>query len=119
MGRTELCILTQDERRRIIGGALALLSDTGVEVSGKGTREVGPGGDFLTSDHTVEHLRSGEHYYGGSFRREGETGGNMVKRAHERVEEILATHEPGVPEGRREALGREAERISARLRKTG
>ena len=39
MGRTGFCILTDGERGRIIEEALAILADTGVEVSGKGIRE--------------------------------------------------------------------------------
>ncbi len=52
---------------------------------------VGPGGSFLSSEHTLEWLRSGEHYYGGSFNRTLLQGDDktMLSKAHERVREIL------------------------------
>ena len=79
-------------------------------------REVGAGGDFMSSEHTLAHLRSGEHYYGGLFVREGQPKQTMRARAHERVLEILRTHQPDVPEGRQEALRRRSEQLIAKLR---
>lgn len=54
--------------------------------------KVGPGGSFLKEPHTLRYLRSGEHYYGGSFNRSGSAGDEdtMLARAHRRVEDILA-----------------------------
>ena len=54
--------------------------------------EVGIGGSYFETDHTLRWLRSGEHYYGGSFDRSGRPGDEytMLARAHERVEEILS-----------------------------
>ena len=54
--------------------------------------QAGPGGSFLGQDHTVRWLRSGEHYYSGSFNRSGEPGeeNTMLARAHRRVQEILS-----------------------------
>lgn len=68
-------ILVDDER---------LAYDTAVEV--------GIGGSYLETRHTLRWLRSGEHYYGGSFDRSGRPGEEytMLARAHERVDEILA-----------------------------
>ncbi len=54
--------------------------------------QAGIGGSHLESRHTLRWLRSGEHYYGGSYNRTGRPGQQttMLARAHERVEEILA-----------------------------
>jgi trimethylamine--corrinoid protein Co-methyltransferase len=54
--------------------------------------QVGIGGSYFEADHTLRWLRSGEHYYGGSFDRSGRPGEEytMLARAHARVEEILA-----------------------------
>ena len=54
--------------------------------------DVGIGGSYLDTRHTLRWLRSGEHYYGGSYNRTGRPGEEytMLARAHERVEEILA-----------------------------
>ncbi len=54
--------------------------------------QVGIGGSYFETKHTLRWLRSGEHYYGGSFDRSGRPGEEytMLARAHERVEEILA-----------------------------
>lgn len=54
--------------------------------------EVGPGGSFIGTDHTFRWLRSGEHYYGGSFNRSGQSGEahTMLARAHQRVQSILS-----------------------------
>jgi len=73
-------------------------------------RDIGAGGDFLACDHTLAHLRSGEHYYGGLFHREGEPPQTMLERAHDRVRELLDTRAPAVPEQRQQALRRQASR---------
>jgi len=54
--------------------------------------QVGPGGSYLAADHTLRWLRSGEHYYGGSFNRLAAPGeeNSMLARAHRRVVDILA-----------------------------
>lgn len=54
--------------------------------------EVGIGGSYFETGHTLRWLRSGEHYYGGSFDRSGRPGEEytMLARTHERVKEILA-----------------------------
>jgi trimethylamine:corrinoid methyltransferase-like protein len=53
--------------------------------------EVGIGGSYFETEHTLHWLRSGEHYHGGSFDRSGRPGKDhtMLARAHARVEEIL------------------------------
>lgn len=54
--------------------------------------QVGVGGSYLSEDHTMRWLRSGEHYYGGSYNRSGQPGeeNTMLARAHQRVQEVLS-----------------------------
>jgi trimethylamine--corrinoid protein Co-methyltransferase len=54
--------------------------------------EVGIGGSYFETEHTLRWLRSGEHYYGGSFDRSGRPGEEytMLARARARTEEILS-----------------------------
>jgi trimethylamine--corrinoid protein Co-methyltransferase len=60
--------------------------------------EVGPGGEFLTHDHTFQHMREGSQVT--LFdRRSREAWGNLetpdvVERARGRARQILAAHEP-------------------------
>jgi trimethylamine--corrinoid protein Co-methyltransferase len=58
-------------------------------------QRVAHGGSFLDDDHTYQWLRSGEHYYGGSFARSGVPSQeeSMLTKAHERVNDILAQPE--------------------------
>jgi trimethylamine---corrinoid protein Co-methyltransferase len=53
---------------------------------------IGPAGSYLADEHTMKWLRTGEHYYGGSFNHTGRPGeeNTMLSRAHQRVEKILA-----------------------------
>jgi len=50
------------------------------------------GSSYLEEDHTLHWLRSGEHYYGGSYNRSGRPGEEhtMLARAHQRVVDILS-----------------------------
>lgn len=59
---------------------------------------VGPGGDFLSDEHTLSWMRSDEYYLSPIANYEGETGRAMLDRAHDRVQVILAGHRPSVPE---------------------
>lgn len=79
--------------------------------------EVGAGGDFMSHAHTLAQLRSGEHYYGGSFGRGGPVHFSkpMLERAHERVGEILTTHVPAISDKTRDELARVARRHGAAL----
>jgi len=62
-------------------------------------RQVGPGGDFLSQDHTVRHFRK-ELFFPKLFRRQTiddwlNAGSKMIHQvAHERVQEILAKAGP-------------------------
>ena len=56
--------------------------------------EVGPGGNFLTQDHTVQHLRSGEIFVPSSAcRNESLTA---IEKATDRAKSILAGHYPDI-----------------------
>lgn len=62
----------------------------------------GPGGHFLEDPLTLKMLRSPEFFSGSLFDRLGEHGTgrpeeSLLARAHARVEEILAAHEPALP----------------------
>jgi len=61
---------------------------------------IGPGGNYLMADHTRRSLRSGENLYLKLFDRTGVNAPapDLLARAHEEVEAILATHEPDVSE---------------------
>lgn len=69
---------------------------------------VGPGGDFLTEESTLQLLRSEEHFFPPCYERcvGGEDRKTMAERAYERAEEIMASHEPAVPEERLEEVRR-------------
>jgi trimethylamine--corrinoid protein Co-methyltransferase len=55
-------------------------------------KQVGIGGSFMETPHTLKWLRSGEHYYGGSYNRSGRPGdeNTMLARAHQRCQDMLA-----------------------------
>lgn len=59
---------------------------------------VGPGGDFLLDPHTLRCMRSDEYYLSPLANRQGSSGPTMLERAHQRVEELLASHTPSVSE---------------------
>ena len=67
---------------------------------------VGPGGNFLMDEHTLRWMRSGEHYYSDLVNRDGDRGGDMVERAHEKVLRILQEHRTEVPDERVEEIQR-------------
>lgn len=55
-------------------------------------KEIGYGGEYLSTRHTVNHCRSGEHYVSDLLNMQTEATSSMLERAHERVTEILASH---------------------------
>lgn len=63
-------------------------------------KRVGPGGNFLVDELTLNLLKSGEHYYGRGFNLSDSHSreDNMYAKAHQRVQEILSSHCPQVPE---------------------
>jgi trimethylamine--corrinoid protein Co-methyltransferase len=71
--------------------------------------EIGPDGDFLSTEHTRNHYR--EHWYPDLFDRDVyanwlEAGGkSLAERAAERIERIRAEHVPDpLPDGIRQEL---------------
>jgi trimethylamine--corrinoid protein Co-methyltransferase len=62
--------------------------------------EVGPGGHFLTSAHTIHHMRSELYYPSAVVDRQGwemwqqDGGRDAVERASEIARDILANHQP-------------------------
>jgi trimethylamine--corrinoid protein Co-methyltransferase len=71
-------------------------------------RRVGPGGNFLDDELTLRLLKSGEHFYGGGFNLSGghRPEDSMHARSHQRVQEILSSHRPRVPDNVVEEIGR-------------
>ena len=53
---------------------------------------LGPGRSYLGEEHTLRWLRSGEHYYGGTFNRKGglDDSKTMLARARARATELIA-----------------------------
>ncbi len=64
-------------------------------------KRVGPGGNFLTDDLTLELLRSDEFFSHDLLDYSGEHSGapSLLERAHARIEEMVAEFESPVPEG--------------------
>ena len=75
---------------------------------------VGPGGNFLTVDHTRRFLRTGENLYLKLFDRTGINNEvpRLLARAHEEAEAVLASYEPDVPQEMRQQI---AEYVEERL----
>lgn len=68
----------------------------------------GPGGNFLMDDLTLKYMRSGEHYEGSLIPvfAPGKDDEPALDRVHARVEDIIASHKPAVPEDRLAELRR-------------
>lgn len=65
--------------------------------------KVGPGGNFLVDDSTLNLLRTPEHFLSSNF--VADTPGRkhkktLVENLHERVEELIESHKPSVPQER-------------------
>ena len=102
----ELCQFLQR-----FGKGVAVNDDTlGLDV----IREVGIDGNFLMHEHTVRHCRSGEIWYPRILDRSsvGAERRDLLERAHEEVERILAEHTPEVDASVKEELMKYAERAS-------
>jgi len=68
---------------------------------------VGPGGQYLAEDHTVRHLRDGEHWMPKVLARSTRTSGspNAVELAAARARKIVETHEAApLPDGAAERI---------------
>jgi len=68
----------------------------------------GPRGDFLMDPLTLKYLRSDEHFFAPCFElcAGTEDKATMAERAHERAEDLIASHQPAVPEDRLEEVHR-------------
>jgi len=72
-------------------------------------KEVGPGGHFISSDHTRKYMRS-EHYYPSLSDRldreewEAQGGKDTCRRATERVSQLLSEHQFGLPSSIRKRI---------------
>jgi trimethylamine--corrinoid protein Co-methyltransferase len=78
---------------------------------------VGPGGSFLMDHHTLAWMRSGEYYASPVVNHEGPEGPSMVERAHEHVQEILASHQSSVSDSVAAELAALLEEHKAHLRR--
>jgi trimethylamine--corrinoid protein Co-methyltransferase len=80
--------------KRILGGIQVSRETLALDV----IHDVGPGGEFLTSEHTYRHFK--EDWFPGLFDRgsheawEGEGKKSLGRRANEVVQRILETHTP-------------------------
>lgn len=59
---------------------------------------VGIGGSFLSDKHTIDWMRSGEHFLPHITNRNGVRGESMLKRAHSVVEHVLSDHQVNIPD---------------------
>ena len=77
----------------------------------------GPGGDFLMDPLTLSHLRSDEHFFAPCFEQCVGTQDTktMAQRAHERAEELIASHKPDVPGDRLDEVREYVERELAKI----
>jgi trimethylamine--corrinoid protein Co-methyltransferase len=78
---------------------------------------VGPRGQFLADPLTLKYLRTNEHFYASCYERcaGGQDLKGMAQRAHERAEDLMASHTPAVPEARVEEVRRYVERELEKL----
>jgi trimethylamine--corrinoid protein Co-methyltransferase len=79
-----------------------------LRMAAENLRRVGPGGQFLDDDLTVELMRSDEFFRDGVFDLSGGHGAGrpMLERAHERVEQLVAGYSSRVPGDVQEGLRR-------------
>ena len=83
--------------------------DTGDNQLGlKSIKRVGPGGNFLTDDLTIENLRAGKFFFNDLFDFSGGEGKSvsMLERAHEKVDAITEGVESPLPGNVQEDLKR-------------
>ncbi len=82
--------------------------------------QAGPGGNFLESPLTLQMLRTKEFFTEGCFDRSGERSSNrfedsLLARAHHRLEELLSTHTPALPDNSVEAVRKWADKKCSAL----
>ncbi len=67
---------------------------------------VGPGGTYLTDEHTLQFMLSSEVYNSPIVNNDGLFGKSMVDRAHDSIEQIIKAHTPSVPDEIRDQIGK-------------
>jgi len=79
---------------------------------------VGPRGEFMTDPLSLKYMRSDEHFYAPCFEMcvGTQDRATMEERAHQRAEDLIASHEPAVPTDRLEEVHRYVERELARVK---
>ena len=85
-----------------------------VRVATESLQRVGPGGQFLTDDLTIELMRSDEFFQDDRFDLSGGDGQAMLERAHERVGHMVGGYESRVPQDIQESLRRYFHDLCAR-----
>ena len=97
------------------------IDTTGDKLGVESIVSAGPGGNFLMDSLTLRYLRSDEHFSAPCFEQcvGGRDEKTMAQRAHERAEELMASHEPAVPGDRLEKVHRYVERELSTLKKDG
>jgi trimethylamine--corrinoid protein Co-methyltransferase len=87
-----------------------------LDASLESIRRIGPGGNFLSDELTVELLRSGEFFHSEMFDLSGQPDGkSLLERAHERVEALTAGFGSPLPDKAQQALRDYFERQYRRL----
>ncbi|MAE61669.1 MAG: hypothetical protein CMJ49_09975 [Planctomycetaceae bacterium] len=74
--------------------------------------DTGPKGDFLTDPLTLRYMHSDEHFFSPCLEvcAAGQDQSTMTDRATRRAEDLIATHEPTVPQDRVDEVRRYVER---------
>ena len=95
-------ILLDHERVERIHRYMAGVDVTDEKLAVESIAAQGPGGNFLMDDLTLKYMRSGEHYVGDLIPvfAPGKDDEPALDRVHARVENIIASHKPAVPEDR-------------------
>jgi len=79
--------------------------------------DVGPGGEYLTTRHTLEHCRSGEHFVSQLLNMQNAEAPSMRSRACARIEDLLAGECYCVSDARRRELAAYADEQISRQEK--
>lgn len=61
-------------------------------------RKVGPGGEYLTTNHTLSHCRDDEHFVSELLNMSQRDQPSTLERASEKAQELVSTHEYPLPE---------------------
>jgi len=108
IGHSTEMMLLQDEYFRASRFLVRGFASDAKHLSVAGVEQVGPCGEFMTHDLTLEYMRGGEFFAPILFDYSGdaEPGPSVMQRAHRRVEEIVSRFVSPVPGDVREELHR-------------